>query len=435
MLMADGLNTDVLNGGRPWSTRRLLSFLLAGVALVAACVLAWLGYDHYRVHRLWQEAQESIRNHDPRGAMASLDQFTALKPRDLDGLFLAARTARRLGKFPEAKRYLAAYEDQGGSKDKVRLERDLMLVQQGLIGDTDKRLRATVGPDHPEVTLVLEALARGYMQAERCADARQACALWRAVDGGAPWAWLLGGRVCERMVQMDQALEFYTKALELAPDDRDARVAFARLQLRQKNPVNAKPHLQWVLERFPDDEEALLGLAECLAAEANGPQAGELVDKVLALNPQSNLAMGLKGKILLEGGDGAAAEPYLRKAWLAESADVEALHGLVRALRIQGKGSEAAELEKKLETLQRDLKRLNELMRLIGPQTPDLGPCLEAAEIALRVGRTEQGLNLLEDALRRNGDHRPVHALLAKYYRGIGRLDLANVQQSLADKP
>jgi len=116
MLMADGLNTDVLNGGRPWSTRRLLSFLLAGVALVAACVLAWLGYDHYRVHHLWQEAQESIRNHDPRGAMASLDQFTARKPGDLDGLFLAARTARRLGKFPEAKRYLAAYVIRGEAK-------------------------------------------------------------------------------------------------------------------------------------------------------------------------------------------------------------------------------------------------------------------------------------------------------------------------------
>lgn len=116
MLMADGLNTDVLNGGRPWSTRRLSSFFLAGVSLVVACVLAWLGYDHYRVHHLWQEAQESIRNHDPRGAMASLDQFTARKPRDLDGLFLAARTARRLGKFPEAKRYLAAYEDQGEAK-------------------------------------------------------------------------------------------------------------------------------------------------------------------------------------------------------------------------------------------------------------------------------------------------------------------------------
>jgi|GEM_PF-906582 len=435
MPMADGLDGKGKDGSRPWGIRRLLPFLLAGTLLLAVTGFVWWGYDRYRTARLWEEGQEALRRQDPKAALVSLEQFAARKPKDLEGLFLAGRTARRLGKFPEAKRYLAAYEDLGGNKDRVRLERDLMLVQQGLIGDTDKRLRASVGPDHPDVTLVLEALARGYMQAERWADARQACALWRAVDGKAPWAWLWGGRVCERMVQMDQALEFYTKALELAPEDRDARVAFARLQLRQKNPVTAKPHLQWVLERFPEDEEALLGMADCLAAEARGPEAQVLVDKVLAINPHSNLAMGLKGKILLEGGDGTAAEPFLRKAWLAEPADVEALHSLVRALRIQGKGAEAAELEKKQEALQKDLKRLNELMRLIGPQTPDLGPCLEAAEIALRVGRTEQGLNLLDDALRRKGDHRPVHAALARYYRGLGRLDLAEVQQGLADKP
>ena len=423
------------SSSKPRGTWSLLLFFVFAALILAFAGVGWWGYDRYRVWRLWEEAQESLKIHDPRSALASLEQFTIRRPKDLDGLFLAARTARRMGKFPEAKRYLAAFEDLGGSKAQVRLERDLMLVQQGLIGDTDRRLRATVGPDHPDVTLVLEALARGYMQAERWADARQACALWRAVDGKAPWAWLWGGRVCERMVQMDQALDFYAKALELAPDDRDARVAFARLQLRQKNPLNAKPHLEWVLARFPEDEEALLGMAQCLAAEARGPEAQALVDHVLARDARSNLALGLKGKILLEEGDGAGAEPFLRKAWQAEPADVEALHSLVRALRIQGKGTEAAELEKKLESLQKDLKRLNELMRLIGPQTPDLGPCLEAGEIALRVGRTEQGLNLLEDALRRNGDHRPVHAALARYYRGLGRLDLAEVQQGLADKP
>jgi len=156
MPMADGLNAVEARGGRPWKTRRLSPLLFAVFTLVAASGLAWFGYGRYRVNQLWVMAQDALRDHDPRSAMASLDQFTARKPRDLDGLFLAARTARRLGKFPEAKRYLAAYEDQGGSKDKIRLERDLMLVQQGLIGDTDKRLRATVGPDLCRSCMVLE---------------------------------------------------------------------------------------------------------------------------------------------------------------------------------------------------------------------------------------------------------------------------------------
>jgi Tfp pilus assembly protein PilF len=296
-------------------------------------------------------------------------------------------------------------------------------------------LRGTIGPDHPDVTLVLEALARGYMIAERWADARQACALWRAVDAKAPWAWLWGGRVSERMVQVDQAAEFYRKALDLAPEDRDARVAFARVQLRQNSPATAKPNLEWVLQRFPEDEEALLGMAQCLLAEAQGEEALALVDKALGVNPSSNLAMSLKGRVVLEQGNAVEAEPWLRKAWEAERGDAETLHLLVRALRLQGKNQEAGDLEKQLDRLQKSLKRLNELMRMIGPQLQELGPCLEAGEIALEVGRTEQGLNLLEDALRRKGDHRPVHAALARYYRGIGRLDLAEVQQGLAEKP
>jgi Tfp pilus assembly protein PilF len=433
--MAVGMDVKGRDGSRPWAIRFLLPFLLAGTGLLAGGGFAWWGYERYRANQLWEEAQEAIRKHDHRAALLCLEQFTARRPKDLNGLFLTGRTARRLGKFPEAKRYLAAYEDLGGDKNLVRLERDLLLVQQGVIGDRDQRLRGTIGPDHPDVTLVLEALARGYMIAERWADARQACALWRAVDAKAPWAWLWGGRVSERMVQVDQAAEFYRKALDLAPEDRDARVAFARVQLRQNSPATAKPNLEWVLQRFPEDEEALLGMAQCLLAEAQGEEALALVDKALGVNPSSNLAMSLKGRVVLEQGNAVEAEPWLRKAWEAERGDAETLHLLVRALRLQGKNQEAGDLEKQLDRLQKSLKRLNELMRMIGPQLQELGPCLEAGEIALEVGRTEQGLNLLEDALRRKGDHRPVHAALARYYRGIGRLDLAEVQQGLAEKP
>lgn len=432
--MADRPVLDLATPNKRRLSRRLLAFFVC-LLVVAFAGGGWWLWDRHRANRLWETSQDLIRRHDLPAALVALNQYTSLRPKNLEGLFLAARVARRTGKFPEAKRYLATYEELGGAPDGVRLERDLLLVQQGLIGDRDKRLRGSIGPDHPDVTLVLEALARGYMIAERWADARQACALWRAVDARAPWAWLWGGRVSERMVQVDQAAEFYRKALELAPDDRDARVAFARVQLRQNSPATAKPHLERVLERFPEDEEALLGMAQCLLTEAKGQEALALVEKALAIHAKSNLAMSLKGRILLERGAAADAEPWLRQAWQAERADAETLHLLVRSLRLQGKNPEAADLEKQLDHLQKSLKRLNELMRMIGPQLQDLAPCLEAGELALQVGRTEQGLNLLEDALRRPGDHRPVHAALARYYRGIGRLDLAEVQQGLAEKP
>jgi tetratricopeptide (TPR) repeat protein len=237
------------------------------------------------------------------------------------------------------------------------------------------------------------------------------------------------------MVQVEQAGEFYNRALELAPDNRDARVSVARVQLRQRNAAAAAAHYEWVLARRPDDTEATLGLAQCRIEAGQVLEAVPLIDRVLAREPSSNLAMSLRGRAAIENGDFAAAERWLRQAVHADSADAEAMHLLVTSLRAQRKDQEADELARRLEALQKDLRALTELMRTIGPQLADPGPCYEAGVIALRIGRTQQGLNLFQDALRRKGDHRPTHAALAAHYRRLGRLDLAEVHQTLADKP
>jgi tetratricopeptide (TPR) repeat protein len=237
------------------------------------------------------------------------------------------------------------------------------------------------------------------------------------------------------MVQVEQAVEFYRRALELAPDDRDTRVAFARMQLRQRNPAAAAPHYEWVLERDPADAEGLLGLAQCRIEGGRLQEAVPLIERVLSRDPTSSLAMSLLGRAAMEGGDPAGAERWLRRVVEAEPGDAEALHLLILSLRAQRKDAEVGHLAPRLESLQQDLRRLTELTRLIGPQLADAGPCREAGIIALRIGRTQQGLNLLQDALRRKGDQRPTHAALAAHYRQTGRLDLAEVHQSLAEKP
>jgi tetratricopeptide (TPR) repeat protein len=411
----------------------LLVLALLGVAAVAAGGYRW--WDHARARRAWDDAEAALARRDLPAAADHADRYAALRPDDPAGRFRAARAARRAGRFADARRHLGEYERLGGDADAVRLERDLLLVQQGVMGRADVRLRATVGPDHPDVGLVLEALARGYTLAERWADAREACELWRAVEPDAPGGWLWGGWVCERMAQTEPAAGFYRRALELAPDDRDVRVAYARVRLRQHDQADAAPHYRWVLDRDPDDVEALLGLAGCRIEAGRAAEAVPLIDRALAREPASGLGMALRGRAALDGGDLPAAEDWLRRAVAAEPADAEALNLLVAALRAQGKAAEAEPLVPRLEALQRDLRRLTELTRAITPRLADPGPCHEAGVIALRVGRTQQGLNLLQEALRRDPGHRPTHAALAAHFRSAGRLDLAEVHHDLAEKP
>lgn len=433
--MADGSDLIVNNGGTHRRFRGVLSFFFVGILLISGLFFGWWWLNQYRAACFWKDAQEAIRAHDPRTGLEFLEKYVGLRPRDLDGLFLAARTSRRVGKFQQAKKFLARYEELGGNKEAILLERDLILVQQGVIGDVDRRLRSFVGPDHPEVLFVLEAMARGYVLAERWPDARQAGAMWRALAPDDPMAWFWGGWVCEKMVQVEQAVDFYKKALELDPNSRDIRVAVGRIQLRQRNPGEAAPNYAAVLEKNPEDEEALLGLARALIEQGQFSESATLVDRALVRNPGSSLAKSLKGRVEMEKGDARAAEPLLRETFAADPTDAESLHLLIRALRSQGKTQEADELDKRLTILRDDLKRLSDLLRKIGVVETDLGPRLEAAEIALRIGRKDQGMNLLEEALRMKVDHKPVHAFLARYYRQQGRLDLAEVQRKLAEKP
>lgn len=433
---AGGSGADPSGGPRPLTRRRgtrHLAFVLLGIfALTAAGYWQW---ERYRVRRAWQDAETALARRDLAAAAAHLDRYVTLRPDDSAGWFQAARTARRLGKFPDAKRYLAECERLGGAPDSINLERDLLLVQQGIIGEIDGRLRATVNPDHPDVRFVLEALARGYLITERWADARQACELWRAIEPDHPLPWLWGGWVAERMIQVELAAEFYRRALELAPEDRDARVASARMLVRQRNPAAAAAHYECVLARTPDDAEVLLGLAQCRIEEGRAGDAVPLLERVLSREPASNLAVSLRGRAALEGGDPAGAERWLRQAVVAEPGDAESLHLLILCLRAQRKDAEADQLAQRLETLQKDLRRLTELLRTIGPGLADAGPCHEAGVIALRIGRAQQGVNLLQDALRRKGDHRPTHAALAAHYRRSGKPELAQAHQNLAEQP
>ncbi|MDB5312455.1 MAG: tetratricopeptide repeat protein [Gemmataceae bacterium] len=408
---------------------------MALAILVGLAAAGFRGRNWYRAREEWAAIREALAGRDLAAASTHLDRYVGLRPDDPAGWFLAARTARRRGRFAEAERHLDRCEQAGGVTDPTRLERDLLAVQQGRLGEIDGYLRATIGPDHPDVRLVLEALARGYLAADRWAEARQACEMWRGLEPDHPWPWLWSGWISERLGQVEQAGEFYGRAVDLVPDARDARVALARVLVRRRQPAPAADHYERVLARAPDDPEALFGLAACRVDEGRADEAVPLVDRAQARDPAAFAGLALRGRVAMERRDPAGAEGWFRRAVESQPGDPEALHLLVLSLRGQGKDAEAAQLTRRVEDLQRDLRRLGELIRTINPGLEDAAPCHEAGVIALRVGRAREGVNLLHDALRRKGDHRATHAALAGYYREAGPPALADLHQRLAGAP
>jgi tetratricopeptide (TPR) repeat protein len=406
----------------------VLAFLLG---LLAAA--PWLWHRH-RARQEWQRAEAALARYDVESAARHLERYCTERPHDARAWFLAARTARRAERFADAERYLERCQELGGVTEATRLEWDLLRAQQGEIGGM-VRLRASITPEHPDALLVLEALARGYMRAERLADASQACGLWLARQPDHPWPWLWRGTIYERLNHLDKARADYQRAVDNAPDDRGARLALGALLLRQRQPSAAAEQFETVLDRAPDDIEAQVGLAAARIGQGRSAEAVGLLGPALEQSPPVAQALFLRGKIALEHEQPAQAERWLREAIRLAPTDPEALHQLVQALRPLGKDEEANRLTQRVERLRKDYLRLDELTRMIARQPDAPQPRHEAGVIALRLGRTEEGLRWLHSLLRLKGDHRATHAVLADHYRQNGDRKRAEHHRLLAEAP
>lgn len=424
-------STTSTSSARRWAARLAVAALALGAL---ATVTYWQVADSRgRAARAAGDAASAAR--DFGTATEHYERSAALYPDDSHGWFRAARAARRAGRFSDAKRLLARAETRGHPAEPVELERDLLLVQQGVIGSADARLRATIGPTHPDAALVLEALARGYTVAERWGDARKACEMWRGLEPNHPWPWHWDGLIAERLAQPERAAHAHGRALELDATDPAVRLAVARVALDRRSAADARPHIEWVLARTPDEPGALLELARCHIETGRAADAVPVLERLLARDPQSVPARALRGRAALELNDPATAEPHLRAATRAAPSDSDALALLVRAARAQNKDAEANELAARLAALEADLRRLTDLTRQIGANTADGTACHEAGVLALKLGRERQGLNYLADALRRPGNHRATHAALADHFRALGKFEQAEFHKNQTEGP
>jgi predicted Zn-dependent protease len=160
----------------------------------------------------------------------------------------------------------------------------------------------------------------------------------------------------------------------------------------------------------------VLGLAACRIEQGRAAEALPLIDRMLAANPSSAAALYLRGRVAFELDDHAGAEDWLREATRLAPEDPLTLLLLVQCLRAQGRQVEAQPLADRLEELRQHVRRLEELTRQVARQPDDVHLRYEAGNLALKIGRSEEGVHWLLSALRVKGDHRLVHAALADFY-------------------
>src|SRR5439155_5089317 len=117
---------------------------------------------------------------------------------------------RRAGDYRQAEQSLEACQRLQGHSDALTLERGLLRAQQGdMTPELEAWLMGTVGPDHPDRPLVLEALARGAILASNWPKAMTCLNELLERRPADYLGRLLRGRVWEELEQEDEALEDY----------------------------------------------------------------------------------------------------------------------------------------------------------------------------------------------------------------------------------
>jgi tetratricopeptide (TPR) repeat protein len=400
----------------------LAAFALVGLIGLSLYVVLW----SMRGDPNMRKARQALAKHDLQAARQHLMTYLESHPADADGHFLLARTARRLGDYPEAWHQLRKCARLGGIPEAVELEELLIAAQRGELQEGEAKLRYYVKTSHPDKSFIQEALTHGYIQAMRPGDALDCVQSWLEQEPDNAAAWFLRGKAYEILMDTGEALANFERAVELDPALRTARLALAEQLLATGRPQAALEHFQYLDQEVPDSRDRLLGQARAYADLGRLDDGRVLLDRLLTRHPEDVQALTTRGRLELASQRPATAEPWLRKALARSPYERDATYLLHSCMVRLGNKAEAARLQARLKTIGRDLKRLQSLVEQVYRSPQDPSPRCAAGKIFLDIGNDKEGLRWLESALKLDSNHAASHRLLADYYRRTGAAELAS---------
>ncbi len=404
-------------------TRRRRLLLALSVLLCAAAVLV-LPYRSWRAHAHLRASRQALAARDFERARDHLLAYLEARPNSAEAHLLMARTSRLAGFVDEAEVRLDVCDLLRPSDDATALERVLLETQQGdLSRDAALWERARAG--HPEAAAILEALARGYRKNYLLDAMRRALDAWLEREPGCAEALMQRGWAHESRHTFEAALGDYRRAVAADPGHELALLRTAQALVLLERGGEAIDTFRSLRERRPADPEVGVGLAQALRQVGRLKEARAVLDALLAEYPREFHSLLEMGRVLIDAGEPARAEPLVRKALERSPNDYQANYVLFTCLRRLGRAADAEAAQARVRAAQADARRMHELTDLLQKRPDDPGLRCEIGTIFLRSGEEKEGMLWLKSALRADPGHPPAHEALAAHYDKQGRASLA----------
>jgi tetratricopeptide (TPR) repeat protein len=394
----------------PRTIKRLVAVLLL---LALGGALATQGYAWYQL-RAGRAALERYKTAEARG---HLDACLRLWPRSETAHLLSARAARRAGDLEAAHRHIeACQKTEGKQSPDVLLEWELLRAVEGDLLEVEESLTERARKDPAVAPLVWEALAEGDIRMYRTLSAMNLLDAWIQADPDNPRAHFLRGNAV-RQGGTAKAVPDYRRAVELAPDDDEARWWLA-VSLQEAGQFDeALQHLERLRDRGWPNRDLRPRLARSLDRLKRTDEARALLDAALADDPHHVLALRVRGQLEMSADNFPAAEEVLREAVRLQPSDYHTRYALVQCFRQQGKDAEARQEEAAAEKVKERQERLGQLRgREMSMRPHDPAVHCQMGVLFDALGYPEVAEKWLFSALNEDPDYRPGHAALADFY-------------------
>jgi tetratricopeptide (TPR) repeat protein len=380
-----------------------------------------------------RQARQALEQNDFARACEHLHGALAVQEDSGEAHFLLARSSRRAGDADAARRYLECALALGWDKQQVRLEKWLQEAQSGVVEPVEEPLRRYLAAGVEE-RLILEALARGCLQSNFTERAYHYTSRWveRHPDDWYGQFW--HGRALEQGLRYDLAAEAYQAMLARKPDHLAARLHCGQVLLWRGRYPEALPHFEAVVEQQPTNEAALLGLAQCQRSLRPPEEARATVDRLLALPGDHPAGWLLQGQLELEADRPAEALPWLERAVRRTPLDRDANQTLATALRRLNRDDEAETYEQRRHEVERDLHRMDELIKASLSNPRDVALRYEAGTTLVRLGQDGPAMRWFVSALLLDPGHAATKKALADCIQRLGDSQLAAAYRPILEE-
>jgi tetratricopeptide (TPR) repeat protein len=415
----------------PSRKRRWLALLCVAMIVVLPIAVIWTPwliaqYDLYRGRAELQRFQV-----DP--ALNWLKNGQRLDPDNAEAHFLLARVYRRKGEFEDMAQHLEEARRLGFPSRRIERERVLAVAQTGRVHEVQPNLEGMlISPDDdgPEICA---SYVSGYCLSFDFDAASALLDAWSKDYPEQPEPHYRRGHLWYSRNEWRNAVEAYSKCLELDPSRFKARLSLAQCLLKMSESEKAEPHFRRCVKEAPDNLEAWMGWGSCLLTLGQKAEAQTALHHVVEEAPDHFEARRQLGELELQLG-----HPHEALKWVEPLAekwpeDTVVANLMAQSLQEIGKVAEAKPYWESVRRGEKLLARLEVLTKEINRHPTDVALRYEIGTLLIRYRSREDGVGWLRSLLQYDPNHVETHRALADYYAKVGDAKMAELHRLTVD--